>query len=160
MSVSFSLLVVGALLGAAGAGLVAALRRLGWMRVRREAGLAGFVAAASVAAGIGCYALGTRVVDDVACRNAGAACFAMFPLLSVAVLRVAARRRGWRIGSTMAGVVLGLAAVVLTGVWVTLVWMGPRGGWQMVDLFAFFGCVVILYSAAVCLGWWSGRGIG
>lgn len=159
MSVSFSLLLVAAFVGVAAAGLVAALRRLAWPRVKREAGVAAAVAALSVAAGIACYAAANRVAYDSAYRNAGAACLASFPLIGALVLRAVARRRGWRPGSAAAALVSGLAAVLVVAAWVTLAWIGPRGGWQALDIFVFFCCAVVLYSAALCLGWWCARGL-
>jgi hypothetical protein len=159
MMVPLWLLPAGALLVVVCAGLTARLRGLGKGRVTREAAAAVAAGAASVVAGICFYAIGTRFVDETAFRNAGAACFLLFPIISLIVLNIAARRRGFRPGSSFAAFLFGLLAVVLIAAWAALSWKGPRGGWGATDILVFASSAVLIYSAAVCLGWWCGRSI-
>ncbi|MBL8290256.1 MAG: CehA/McbA family metallohydrolase, partial [Bryobacterales bacterium] len=159
MMVSLWLLPVAALLLVLCAGSIAKLRGLGQGRVRREAAVSGISGAASVLAGIFCYAIGTQVADDTAFRNAGAALFLVFPAASVILLNVEARRRGFRPGSSIGAFVFGLAAVVVVGAWATYSWKGPRGGWGAGDVILFAASVVLIYGSAACLGWWCGRKI-
>ena len=159
MMVSLSLLPACALLFAICAGATAKLRGLGTGRVTREAAAAVAAGVASVVPGICFYAIGTQFANETASRNAGAACFLVFPIASVIVLNIEARRRGFRPGSSIAAFLFGLLAVVLIGAWATLSWKGPRGGWGATDILVFASSVVLIYSAAACLGWWCGRSI-
>ena len=153
------LLPAGALFVIICAGLTARLCGLGKRRMKREAAAAVAAGAASVVPGICLYAIGTQFADETAFRNAGAACFLVFPIVSVIVLNIVARRCGFRPGSSTAAFLFGLLAVVLIGAWATLSWKGPRGGWGAADILACASSVVLIYSAAVCLGWWCGRSI-
>jgi hypothetical protein len=159
MMVPLWLLPAGALFVVICAVSAAKLRGLGKGRVTREAAAAAAAGAASVLPGICFYAIGTKFADETAFRNAGAACFLVFPVFSVIVLNIEARRRGFRPGSSTAAFLLGLLAVVLIGSWATLCWKGPRGGWGATDILVFASSVVLICSAAVCLGWWCGRSI-
>ena len=160
MVVPLSLLPAAALLLVICAGSTAKLRALGKGRVTREAAVTVAAAAASVVPGICSYAIGTQLADETAARNAGAVFFLVFPVLSVIVLNLEARRCGFRPGSSIAAFLFGLLAVVLIGAWATLSWKGPRGGWGAADILVFASSVVLIYSAAACLGWWCGRSIG
>jgi hypothetical protein len=159
MIVPLWLLPACALLFVIGAGSVVRLRGLGKGRVTREAAATVAAGTASVVPGICFYAIGTQFAGETAWRNAGAACFLVFPLVSVIVLSVHTRRRGFQPGSSIAAFLFGLMAVLLIGAWATLSWKGPRGGWGAIDILIFASSVVLIYSAAVCLGWWCGRSI-
>lgn len=155
--VSLWLLPVSALFAAVCAASIAELRRLSKERVTRETAAAVVAGAASVVAGICLYAIGAQFTDETACRNAGAACFLVFPIISVIILNVEARRLGFRPGSSILAFLSGLVAVVFIGVWATYSWKGPRGDWRATDLLVFASSVALIYGAAACLGWWCGR---
>jgi hypothetical protein len=139
------------------AGCVAKLRRLGKRKVSHD-GTAAFAAAvASIVPGICCYAIGAQVADGTMSRNAGAACFVAFPAFSAVVLKIAARKRGLGPGSVVGAFLLSLVAVVLVSAWAILYLKGPRGGWTAAETLVFACSVVLIYSAAACLGWWCGR---
>lgn len=157
--VTLSLLPAGALFFVICAGSTAKLRGLGKGRVMREAAATLAAGAASVVPGICSYAIGTQFASETAFRNTGAASFLVFPIVSVIVLNIEARRRGFGPGSSIAAFSFGLLAVVLIGGWATLSWKGPRGGWGASDILVFASSVILIYSAAACLGWWCGRSI-
>jgi len=160
MLLPLSLLPAAALLLVICAGSTAKLRGLGNGRVTPEAAATVAAGGACVVPGLCFYAIGARLADETASRNAGAACFLVFPIVSVIVLNLEARRRGFRPGSSIAAFLFGLLAVVLISAWATLSWKGPRGGWGAIDILVFASSVVLIYSAAVCLGWWCGRSLG
>jgi hypothetical protein len=141
------------------AGCIAKLRRLGKRRVTHDGAAAAAAAAASVLPGISCYAIGAPFADGTVSRNAGAACFLAFPVLSAVVLRVAARKRGFGAGFVVGAFLLSLVAVVLISAWAILYLKGPHGGWAAAEILVFTCCVVLTFSAAACLGWWCGGAI-
>src|SRR5712692_6554638 len=109
-----------ALLFFIGAGCIAKLRRLGKRRVSHDGSAAFAAAAASVVPGICCYVIGTRFADETVSRNAGAACFVAFPVLSAVVLKIGARKRGFGPGSVAGAFLLSLLAVALISAWAIL----------------------------------------
>jgi hypothetical protein len=141
------------------AGCIAKLRRLGKQRVSHDGAAAFAAAAACVVPGICCYAMGAQFADGTVSRNAGAACFVAFPAVSAVVLKLAARKRGFRPGSVAGVFLLSLVAVVLISAWAILYLKGPRGGWTAPEILVFACSAVLAYSAAACLGWWCGRAI-
>jgi hypothetical protein len=141
----------GAVLFVAGASAVAALRRLGRQRMGRD-GLTAFAAAtASLLAAIGCYSI------PAVSSNAGALCFLLYPAAAALVLKIAARRFGFRPGSLVAAVCMSALAALLIAAWTILYLKGPRGGWSPGEIVVFSSSAILTNSAAACLGWWSSR---
>ena len=156
--VPLSLLPIIAVLLLLCAFMVAKARRLSRRRIVLDGTAAMVAAAASIVPGIGCY-VAVAWGSGGQARNAGAAFFLAFPLVTAATLQVTSRRYGFPPGSLAGAVLLGLATFFVIAAWAVLYLKGPSGGWGVVELLVYIPSLVLSYSGAACLGWWCGRSI-
>ena len=139
--------------------LLANARRLSRHRMLRDGTAAMAAAVASTIAGICCYAVSASGPGGILARNIGAACVLAFPLVGAAALKMTSRRNNFPPGSFVGAFLLGSSVFVVIAAWTILYLKGPSGGWGAGETLVSTASLVLSYSAAACIGWWSSRSI-